>query len=227
MADTNAEEDLGDRPAPEQAPVVTVTDQARKKVLTLRADEANADSLALWLEVTGASGAEFTYDLYFDSADNAGPDDVVQRHDDLSVVVPAASVDRLRGATLGVSRDLLNPGMTVTNPNRPPLPASPTMAGRAPADLSGDVAQRVAQVIEAQVNPSIASHGGQAELVAVEDGTAYLRLSGGCQGCGMAGVTLTQGIEVAIRESVPEITTVTDVTDHASGANPYYEPAKK
>jgi Fe/S biogenesis protein NfuA len=85
----------------------------------------------------------------------------------------------------------------------------------------------VAQVIEAQVNPSIASHGGQAELVAVEDGTAYLRLSGGCQGCGMAGVTLTQGIEVAIRESVPEITTVTDVTDHASGANPYYEPAKK
>ena len=85
----------------------------------------------------------------------------------------------------------------------------------------------MAQVITTQINPSIASHGGQAELVAVEDGTAYLRLSGGCQGCGMATVTLTQGIEVAIKESVPEISQVTDVTDHASGNNPYYEAAKK
>ena len=67
----------------------------------------------------------------------------------------------------------------------------------------------------------------RAELVAVEDETAYLRLSGGCQGCGMSSVTLSQGIEVAIRESVPEITRVVDVTDHASGSNPYFEAAKK
>lgn len=211
----------------DQQPVLTVTDQARKKVLTLREGEPNADQLALWVEVTGAAGAQFTYDMYFDTVDKAGDDDVVQRHDDLPVVVPAASVDRLRGATLGVSRDLLNPGMTITNPNIPPAPASPTISARPPADLSGDVAQRVIQVLDAQINPSIASHGGQAELVAVEDTTAYLRLSGGCQGCGMATVTLSQGIEVAIRESVPEITSVVDVTDHASGANPYYEPAKK
>lgn len=213
--------------APAPPPVLTVTDQARKKILALRADEPNAEDLALWLEVTGVAGTEYVYDLYFEALAKAGPDDVVARHDDLSVVVPAASVDRLRGATLGVSRDLLNPGMTVTNPNRPPMPASPGITRPAPADLSGDVAQRVAQVLEAQINPSIASHGGHAELVAVEEGTAYLRLSGGCQGCGMASVTLTQGIEVAIRESVPEITTVTDVTDHASGTNPYYEAAKK
>jgi Fe/S biogenesis protein NfuA len=63
--------------------------------------------------------------------------------------------------------------------------------------------------------------------VAVEVDTAYLRLSGGCAGCGMAAVTLSQGIEVAIRESVPEIVTIVDVTDHASGTNPYYEAAKK
>ncbi|MBW3642338.1 MAG: NifU family protein [Actinobacteria bacterium] len=218
-----------DRPLEASAPppVLTVTDQARKKIVALRADEPNAEDLALWLEVTGVTGTEYVYDLYFEALAKAGPDDVVARHDDLSVVVPAASVDRLRGATLGVSRDLLNPGMTVTNPNRPPMPASPGITRPAPADLSGEVAQRVAQVLEAQINPSIASHGGHAELVAVEEGTAYLRLSGGCQGCGMASVTLTQGIEVAIRESVPEITTVTDVTDHASGTNPYYEAAKK
>jgi Fe/S biogenesis protein NfuA len=119
--------------------------------------------------------------------------------------------------------------MIIKNPNRPPVstaPSSPGM-GMAPADLSGDVAQRVIQVLEEQINPAIASHGGHAELVAVEDDVAYLRLSGGCAGCGMAAVTLSQGIEVAIRESVPEITRVADVTDHAAGTNPYYEPAKK
>jgi Fe/S biogenesis protein NfuA len=97
----------------------------------------------------------------------------------------------------------------------------------APADLSGDVAQQVLQVLEHQINPAIAAHGGRADLVAVEEGSAYLRLSGGCQGCGMATVTLGQGIEVAIKDNVPEIEKVVDVTDHASGANPYFESAKK
>jgi Fe/S biogenesis protein NfuA len=83
------------------------------------------------------------------------------------------------------------------------------------------------QVIDDQINPAIAMHGGSAELVAVEEGTAYVRLGGGCVGCGMATVTLSQGIEVAITEAVPEVTNVIDVTDHASGTNPYYEPAKK
>ena len=85
----------------------------------------------------------------------------------------------------------------------------------------------VIQVLEEQINPAIAAHGGRADLVAVEEDTAYLRLSGGCAGCGLAAVTLSQGIEVAIRESVPEIVNIVDVTDHASGTNPYYEAAKK
>ena len=82
-------------------------------------------------------------------------------------------------------------------------------------------------MLEQQVNPAIAEHGGHAELVAVEDDAAYLRLGGGCQGCGMATATLSQGIEVAILEAVPEIARVVDVTDHAVGTNPYFEPAKK
>ena len=80
-------------------------------------------------------------------------------------------------------------------------------------------------VLEEQVNPSIAAHGGRADLVAVEDASVYLRLSGGCQGCGMAKATLSQGIEVILREAIPEIGNVVDVTDHADGTNPYYEPA--
>jgi Fe/S biogenesis protein NfuA len=101
------------------------------------------------------------------------------------------------------------------------------MGARPAGDLSGEVAQRVLQVLDQQINPAIAAHGGRADLVAVEEGVAYLRLGGGCQGCGLAAVTLSQGIEVAILDAVPEITKVVDVTDHASGANPYFESAKK
>ena len=213
------------------APLLTVTPQALKKVQQIRAGEPDGDRLALWLEVSGAARGEYTYDVYFDVADAAAAEDAVIHHDDLTIVIPAGSVERLTGATLGMSRDLLNPGLSVTNPNRPPAPPSPSpavgAAGMPVGDLSGDVAQRVLQVLERQINPSIASHGGRADLVAVEEETAYLRLSGGCQGCGMAAVTLGQGIEVAIKDNVPEITSVVDVTDHAEGANPYYEAAKK
>jgi Fe/S biogenesis protein NfuA len=82
-------------------------------------------------------------------------------------------------------------------------------------------------ILDEEINPQIAAHGGRADLVAVDDNVAYLRLSGGCQGCGMASVTLSQGIEVAILDAVPEIEKVVDVTDHASGTNPYFESAKK
>ena len=75
-------------------------------------------------------------------------------------------------------------------------------------------------MLERDVNPSIAAHGGHAELVAIDGAIAYLRLGGGCQGCGMATVTLSQGIEVAITEAVPEIDAIVDVTDHASGGTP-------
>lgn len=208
--------------------VLRTTDAALAKVLELRAREESAESLALWVEVSGSSGGAYTYDMYFQAASEARPQDWSGERGGLGLVVPADSIARMRGATLDVSRDLLQGGMVIQNPNQPPAPAgaSPAMAGP-PVDLSGDVAQRVLQVLEQQINPSIAAHGGRADLVAVEDDAAYLRLSGGCAGCGMATVTLSQGIEVAIRESVPEITRVIDVTDHAAGTNPYYEAAKK
>ncbi|MGH9304828.1 MAG: NifU family protein, partial [Acidimicrobiales bacterium] len=101
------------------------------------------------------------------------------------------------------------------------------VADRPPADLSGPEAQRIIGVLAEDVNPRIAMHGGWADLVAFENGTAYVRMSGGCQGCGLAKVTLSQGIAVAIQEAVPEVREVVDVTDHASGSNPYYEPSKK
>ena len=211
-------------------PVLTVTDKAKRNILKIRADEENGDELALWVEIVGSRGGEYAYDLYFDVPAKAGEGDAVQHDDDLTVVVPAPSVDQLRGATLDMSRDLLNPGMVITNPNRPPVapgPGSPQIAAPQPGDLTGTVEERVRQVLDQYINPSIAAHGGTAELIAVEETTAYVRLGGGCVGCGMAAVTLSQGITVSIKDAVPEITDVVDTTDHASGTNPYYEAAKK
>ena len=201
------------------APLLVVTAAAREKILEIRAREPEPDALALWLEVSGVQHAAYTYDMYFQRLDEAGPDDSTQRDSDVAVVVPQASVEKVRGATL----DLSSAGMVVRNPNSPPAVG----AGHPSAQLSGDVAQRVVQVLDDQINPAIAAHGGRAELVAIEDSIAYLRLGGGCQGCGMATVTLSQGIEVAILEAVPELAGVVDVTDHASGTNPYFESAKK
>jgi Fe/S biogenesis protein NfuA len=206
--------------------VLAITDKAQQKVLGFREGVPDAERQAMWVEVTGVQNGEWTYNISLKPLDGAGPDDSLQYSGDLGIVVPSVDIEKLDGATVDWSDDLMSGGLLVVNPNKPD-PASPTIGGRAPADLTGPVPQRVMQVIEEQVNPAIAAHGGSAELVAVEEDTAYVRLGGGCVGCGMATVTLGQGIEVAILEAVPEVRQVVDVTDHASGTNPYYEAAKK
>ena len=85
----------------------------------------------------------------------------------------------------------------------------------------------IQKIIDTELNPAIAAHGGFISLLAVETDTAYIEMGGGCVGCGMADVTLKQGVETSIIGGVPEITRVVDQTDHASGTNPYYEPSKK
>ena len=217
----------GDNSGSDVVPVLRLTTPALAEVLELRAGEAAPESLALCVEVGGAHDDVYAYDMYFQATSDATAGDWIEHLDDLTLIVPGQSIDRLRGSVLDLSQDPDGGGMVIRNPNRPP-PAhrSPRMTGP-PPDLSGDVAQRLLQVLDEQINPAIAAHGGRADLVAVEGVTAYLRLSGGCAGCGLAAGTLSQGIEVAIRESVPEIVNIVDVTDHASGTNPYYEATKK
>jgi Fe/S biogenesis protein NfuA len=202
-------------------PLLTITDQARVRVLEVRAGETEPETLGLWIEVTGTAGTAFTYDMYFRRVDEAGELDIVQHGDDLSVVVPSEHADKIRGSTL----DLSGGGMVLQNPNAPAVDAP--YADAPDLDLDDPVVAKVVEVLAVQINPQIAAHGGFAELVGVESSIAYLRMGGGCQGCGMAAVTLSQGIEVAILDSVPEITEVVDVTDHAGGTNPYYQAAKK
>jgi Fe/S biogenesis protein NfuA len=218
MADSEASSNGANEPM-----VLTVTPQARDVVLEARAEESDPERLGLWVEVTGARPGSYTYDIYFQAVADASVGDWVTETDGLSVVVPETSVPSLLGARLDFSEEGEG-GLVILNPNTPSVPGT---TGARTGDLSSEVAQRVLAVLDQEVNPQIAMHGGRADLVAVEDGVAYLRLSGGCQGCGLATVTLSQGIEVALKDSVPEINSVVDVTDHASGTNPFFEPAKK
>ena len=89
-----------------------------------------------------------------------------------------------------------------------------------------DLKERVQHLIVTAINPAVAGHGGFVTLVDVQDGRVYLEMGGGCQGCGAADVTLRAGVERLIREDIPEVTEVLDLTDHAGGANPYYQPGK-
>ena len=85
-----------------------------------------------------------------------------------------------------------------------------------------ELSKKVAEIINSEVNPAVASNGGVVELVGVDENKAIIAFGGGCQGCGMADVTLKQGVEVMIKEKVPEIIEVIDSTDHAAGTNPFY-----
>lgn len=87
--------------------------------------------------------------------------------------------------------------------------------------------ERVSELFEQQVNPMVARHGGLVELIDVQDSVVLLRMGGGCQGCGMASVTLRQGIEGMLSEHIPEVQGIVDITDHASGTSPYFAAAKK
>ncbi len=205
-------------------PVVTIDEAVLPMLLEIRDREDDAEDLGLVISVGGIADGAFTYGTVFMRTDAAADTDLIHDNGSLPVIVSQADAPNLQGAVLTKSKNLLKPGLTIENPNGPSPAISATMAQ---GDLSGSVAEKVVQVVNEAINPSIASHGGRAEVVAVEEGTAYIRLGGGCQGCGMASVTLSQGIESTITDLVPEITKVVDVTDHAGGRNPYYEQSKK
>jgi Fe-S cluster biogenesis protein NfuA len=86
---------------------------------------------------------------------------------------------------------------------------------------------KIATIFDTRINPMVAGHGGRVDLIDVQDSVVMLRLMGGCQGCGMADVTLRQGIEATLKQIAPEVRGVVDVTDHSTGANPYFASAKK
>jgi Fe/S biogenesis protein NfuA len=205
-------------------PVISITDEARQIVIDALAAEPDPESMALWLEVRAIEAGNFVYDLYFQARTDAGDDDAVWTLDGLTTVVPARSVPRLTGAKLEFSNEGEG-GLVIVNPNRP----GPELGAQIPAEvlsqgINGVLGRRITDLLEAAVNPSIASHGGRCDLVAVDEigKHAYVKLSGGCQGCAMSRMTLSEGIETMLRSEIPDLGDLIDVTDHGSGDKPYY-----
>lgn len=197
---------------------LTITESALATVLEVRAGEDDPASTALRVAITGSNMADFTYSLDLVNVSEAADDDVVYTqgsHGELQMIVPAASVENMAGATLDVTAAAAG-GLVIRNPNRPDPLAGLDL------ELSGELPEKVQAVLDQAVNPALASHGGFAQLVGVEDNRVFVTMGGGCQGCAASAMTLRDGIRKMLMDSLPEITDVVDATDHSAGENPFY-----
>ena len=186
--------------------MLTFSDAARAKIAELLAAEER-QGLALRLAIDGTSGGVFKYQLGFVGPEEKHADDTAVDAGGFQVFVDPKSAPDLAGASVDFVDTLQETGFRIDNPNSP---------------WKDPVAAEVARVIEQEINPAVAMHGGWVGLMGVEDGVAFLEMGGGCQGCGMARVTLREGIEVRLKEAVPAIREIVDVTDHTSGSSPFY-----
>lgn len=193
----------------EESALLTVTEAAKAKIQSVIEDQG-MEVEGLRVSINGRSASAFEYGLGLEAESN--PDDVVVDCGDFKVLVDPASAENLAGATIDYVEDLNSSGFKVDNPNTP--------------TWDNPKAQAIQELIDERINPAVASHGGHIDLLDVTDDSIYIHMGGGCQGCGMANVTLKHGIEGMIQEHFPEIKNIIDTTDHASGENPYYEPSK-
>ena len=197
-------------------PMVEFTNLAKEKVLFFMQMQGN-ESLAVRIQVASPSPLDPRYDITMIEPDEKCPEDMVFDGYGFEVVIEPESARLLDGARVDWIETLTETGFKVENPNLAPIGSRL---------LEGPLADRVRQAIDQFVNPGVAQHGGQVTLVEVRDKIVYLQMGGGCQGCGMASVTLSQGIERILREQVPEIEGIEDVTNHGDGQNPYISASK-
>ncbi len=188
---------------------ITFTIAAAMKVLEFAESTEQTEEVALRVYVQGGR-TSYEYGFKFDEQRE---NDVVVPQEGFELLVDGFSFHLLRGASVDFVQGMSGGGFSVDNPNEPDPSSDPLFA-------------RVQRFIDDQVNPGVATHGGHVTLLEVKEGVAYVELGGGCQGCGMVDVTLKQGIERMLKEQIPEIESVYDTTDHASGSNPYFTQGK-
>jgi Fe/S biogenesis protein NfuA len=199
--------------ADQPTPAVSFSDEAAEKLADVIGSHPNPVA-GLRLRIIGRHEGQFQHVLSLVEDGAQVEDDLTVESDDgIRVYVERRNAQYLDGVLIDyVNKGPDRSGLEFTNPN--PLWMTETEA-------------LVQRIFDEQINPAIAAHGGVVSLLAVEGSIAYVEFGGGCQGCGMANVTLKQGIEVAVKEQVPQIEQVLDSTDHASGENPFYQPSKK
>jgi Fe/S biogenesis protein NfuA len=194
--------------------IIEITDEALVQLKVLRDAEPEADRLGLRLEVTTSLREEFEYDLSFAIVTQAVFSDEVRTINGLKIIIPLASFEFIKGATLDYSE---HQGLVVRNPNKPP---AATIEGLVNND---DHSLAIKAVITEDVNPALDSHGGYVTFVGHDtEGVVYLTMGGGCHGCAMSKMTMLEGVQTILVDKVPGIQKVRDVTDHTAGSNPYY-----
>jgi Fe/S biogenesis protein NfuA len=187
--------------------MIEITEQAKKHIL-LAMEEEDRDDLGVRVEIVGRRGpGGFQYKMDLIGPDEKEDGDIVVENEAFTIYIDGPSAPDLEGASIDFVQKLNEAGFKFENPN---------------SAWKDPLAARVQEVIDDQINPQIASHGGFVTLLDVKESNVYLSMGGGCQGCGMADVTLKQGIETMIREAVPEVSAIYDTTDHAAGQNPYF-----
>ncbi|MBN4054651.1 NifU family protein [Nitrospira defluvii] len=205
--------------------MIEITDIAKKRIGVLiekQREEHKKNIEGLKLTVKGAI-PNIEYALAFQEAGKKASGDILLEVNGIKVYMEQKNAKFLEDIKIDFIQSLERTGFKIENPK---VIESKTEKPESPPQLDTPEAIAVQKVLDTEINPAVASHGGLISLVDVKDKIAYIRLGGGCQGCGMADVTLKQGVVVAIKKGVPEIREVLDVTDHANGENPYYSPGK-
>jgi len=198
--------------------IITITPEAMTELAALRDTEPDADRLGLHLEIVSAAGEEFRYDLSFEIVTKAALNDEVRTHTvdgrTIKVIIPAKDMDLLQGATLDHTS---SQGLIIRNPNKP---QAPVIEGLTRDDA---LSAEIESVVAGEVNPALAAHGGFVTYVGHDGaGTAFLTMGGGCHGCSMSRMTMLDGVQTMLVDQVEGVERVRDLTDHASGENPYY-----
>jgi Fe/S biogenesis protein NfuA len=205
--------DTPSTPEPEEEKsLITITEIAQKKITELiQGAESAVLGVRILAEATSPMNPQ--YSLAFVQEDEDFADDTILDFENFKVYIDSESIAFVDNVKLDFISTGMGGGFRIDKVIKP-------------SKLAGPLAERIQQVIEQQINPALALHGGYVQLIDVKDHTAYIELGGGCRGCGMVDVTLKQGIEIMIKQNVPEISHILDTTDHAGGKNPYYQPAK-
>jgi Fe/S biogenesis protein NfuA len=193
--------------------MLTISESAKNHFRRL-IEQQEIDGLGVRMQVVHAGTPKADCRLEFCEPQDLSGDEWALDCTGFVLHIDAASLPYLEGAHVDYQANATGGELSVR---------APKIKGFAPA-ADATLAERIRYVLDSEINPQIAAHGGRVSLVDVEEGNVVLlRFGGGCHGCGMADVTLKQGIETTLRARLPEITQVRDATDHASGSNPYFK----
>ena len=196
--------------------MLTFTDKAQE-VLTTFLDQDSDEEMFLRITAVGMGPMGPRFELALVPAQERTESDEEIDAGFLKVLVDQSSWAQVDGATVDYVERVNESGFEI----RPAASAAPPMELPHEAP-KGEMADKVRHVLDTQVNPAVASHGGSINLVDVQGADVYIEMLGGCQGCAMSRMTLKQGVEKMLRQEIPEVGTVHDVTDHRSGDNPYF-----